>query len=73
MKIVFHEEEITEMYKHKVTYIEGNYEDRLYVGGKYCGRVDIISPLEMLCLLAREGLIDLQIKTEEEVRSMLNR
>jgi|GEM_PF-5305437 len=60
------------MYQHKVTYIEGDYEDKLYVGGKYCGRVDTFSPSEMLCLLAREGLIELQIKTVEEI-DLLNR
>jgi hypothetical protein len=48
-----------------VMFVEGSYEDKLYVDGEYLGRVDTLTVSELLCLLAKNNAINLEIKTED--------
>jgi hypothetical protein len=48
----------------RVVLVGTSKEDRLVVNGKDLGRIDHLSNSQILCLLAREGVIQFQIKTE---------
>ncbi|MBX4152282.1 hypothetical protein [Paenibacillus lautus] len=48
----------------KIVFIESKHCDKLKIGDKVPVRVDLMTKSEMLCLLAREGIIELHIKAE---------
>jgi hypothetical protein len=47
----------------KIVFNEGSYEDTLSIDDEYIGRIDNLTLSELLCLLARNKVIDLEIKT----------